>query len=198
MNYYHIYNRGAHKALVFHDKYDYERMLKLFYIANCSESFLLRKFNRSNIYDVERKDSLVNIVAYCLMPNHFHIAIKMDEHMSDICITKFMRKVLSGYSNYYNLKYKHSGTIWQGSYKMKVSVDFLYFDRLITYIHLNPYTASQDSDNYILKKEFSEQAWISSKQYQYSSLMDYCGQVRSQSKIIKYQPGVRVCGDADV
>ena len=206
MKYYHIYNRGAHKALVFHDHFDYQRMLNLFYISNSENSFVMRNFRGKNIYDIERSKALVKIVAYCLMPNHFHIALEIDEqskdaeadqtqHKSDLCITKFMRKVMTGYSNYYNLKYKHSGTVWQGAYKKKVSPDYLYLETVITYIHLNPYTTSEEVENFSLKKEFTEQAWAFSKQYKYSSLYDYCVENRPESKIITKIEGVRTSAE---
>lgn len=187
MNYHHLYNRGAHKALVFHDKFDYERMLKLLYIANCSQPFVLRDFGDSNIFEIERKDRLVNIVAYCLMPNHFHIALAQDEQRCHLCITKFMRKLCTAYAVYYNLKYAHSGTIWQGACKNKSSPDPLYLDTLISYIHLNPFTSSQDDSQGSVKKEFLEEAWEHCRNYEYSSLKDYSGENRSQSAIISYR-----------
>lgn len=190
MNYHHIYNRGAHKALVFHDKYDYERMLKLLYIANSSKPFVLRDFDDSNIFEVDRGDTLVNIVAYCLMPNHFHIASEMDDRddpqRCHLRVTKFMRKLCTAYTVYYNLKYKHSGTIWQGACKNKISPDPLYFDTLISYIHLNPYTAKHDENQNSLKKEFLDAAWSHAREYEYSSLRDYSGENRLQSSIISH------------
>src|SRR4051812_2117485 len=109
--YYHIYNRGAHKAPIFADGKDRERMLALLYIANRSEPFNIIRFKGQNIFKVEKADSLVDIVAYCLMPNHIHIAVKAENGEK---VTKFIHKLSTGYGAYYNLKHHHSGTIWQG------------------------------------------------------------------------------------
>ena len=76
--YYHIYNRGNSKQKIFHDKEDYLRFISLLYISNTSESFNLYDLSRNvnfNIYQIERNNLLVNMGAFCLMPNHFHILI---------------------------------------------------------------------------------------------------------------------------
>lgn len=185
MIYYHIYNRGAHKAMIFHEKSDYERMLKLLYIANCSQPFLLRDFEQVNVFEIERKDNLVNIVAYCLMPNHIHIAIQQEEQRLHLCITKFMRKLFTGYALYYNLKYDHSGTIWQGSFKEKSSEDEQYLQTLISYVHLNPYGLDTPEMTKEARSENIDEAFKYSMNYEYSSMKDYfSNQNRPQSVII--------------
>src|SRR3989344_268049 len=100
--YYHIYNRGAHKSPIFLDKIDYQRF---FYILKQSDAFLC-----------ERQDQYVDIVAYCLMPNHFHIAVK---EIVEGGISRFVHKLCTAYVMYYNFKYDHSGTIFQGPYNAK-------------------------------------------------------------------------------
>ncbi len=196
MIYHHIYNRGAHKVPIFNDRSDYWRMLRLLYIANCSKPFNIRDIGESKIFDVEREDKLVDIVAYCLMPNHIHIALSETLPMSDIGdrmsdigkasnITKFMRKVCTGYSNYFNLKYIHSGTIWQNSYKEKL------FDKkdlgiLVPYVHLNPYGIKEPDMTKEARKEHPEEAWAYSKEYEFSSLKDYLGEDRIQKNILSF------------
>ena len=184
MKYIHIYNRGAHKAQIFHEKSDYERMLGLLYIANCSEPFLLRDFEHKNVFEHERKDTLVNIVAYCLMPNHIHIALNEDDQMSHLCITKFMRKLCTAYSQYYNLKYGHSGTIWQGAFKEKSSEDERYLDILVNYIHLNPYGIDEPEMTKEARLDNISEAMKCAENYEYSSMRDYLGENRKQSVII--------------
>ena len=184
--YYHIYNRGAHKADVFLDGSDYLRMLKLLYIANNEEPFVMSKLP-NNIYLLERSKPLVDIVAYCLMPNHIHIALKKrspNQKDTSDPVTKFIHKLMTGYSAYFNIKYRHSGTLWQGPYKHKTAYDDLYIKTLINYIHLNPRGIREaqvsKQGNQVDDKEMIEYAM----NYEYSSIKDYLGTIRQQSAIL--------------
>mgnify|MGYP001557963555 CR=1 FL=1 len=188
MIYYHIYNRGAHKAPIFHDRSDYWRMLKLFFIANSPKPFNLSRFGETNIFSTIRQETLVNILAYCLMPNHIHIAICSKTDMyPEPGITKFMLKLCTAYSCYYNNKYSHSGTIWQGTYNKKIADDQLsYIRTLITYIHLNPYGIKEPEMTKDARKEHHNEAWEYSLGYEYSSLKDFIreGNPRQQFPIL--------------
>lgn len=186
MSYHHIYNRGAHKVPIFYDGSDYFRMLKLLYIANCSTPFQLRTFGERNIFETERKDTLVDIVCYCLMPNHIHIAIKPKSDLNiDPGISKFMHKLCTGYSMYFNLKYRHSGTIWQGGFKRKISDDDNdYIRALINYIHLNPFGIKEPEMTKEARKELPKEAFEYSIKYEFSSMRDYYGKKRPQGAIL--------------
>jgi len=178
----HIYNRGAHKAPIFLDRSDYERMLMLLYIANCSEPFVLRKINEQRVFEVKRKDTLVDIVCYCLMPNHIHIAVKQRPRL---CISQFMHKLCTGYSGYFNRKNIHSGTIWQGPYKEKFADDLEYGGTLINYIHLNPYFGIKEPDlTRESRPEHLQRAIKYSREYEFSSFKDYLGEIRPQTAIL--------------
>lgn len=179
--YHHIYNRGAHKEAVFGDASDYFRMLKLLYIANNAESFELSWFRNRNVFEVERKHLLVDIVAYCLMPNHFHIALREREPGG---ITKFIHKLATGYSGYINRKYEHSGTLWQGTYNNKPVNDEIYIRKLINYIHLNPYALKEPEMTKEARAEHLDEAIEYSKTYQFSSFPEYLGLDRQQSAIL--------------
>ena len=109
--YYHIYNRGNSKQKIFHDKGDYLRFISLLYVSNSNQSFNFYDLNRDinfNVYELERKNLLVGIGAYCIMPNHFHILITEKVEGG---ISKFMQKLSTAYSMYYNKKYKN--TSWR-------------------------------------------------------------------------------------
>ena len=76
--YYHIYNRGTDKRIIFTNKKDYERFVALLYLCNNKTSVDVSAFIRggrslSELLNVEVKETLVDIGAYCLMPNHFHL-----------------------------------------------------------------------------------------------------------------------------
>lgn len=187
MNYHHIYNRGAHKAEIFHDIWDYKRMVNLLYLANNSESFNYSKTKVGEIFKQKRDSTLVDIVAYCLMPNHIHIALKAKTSLqNDPGISKFMLKLCTAYSGYYNRKYNHSGTLWQDSYKKKIADDEInYMYTLINYIHLNPYAIKTPEMTKEARKEHPAEAWQYSLNYEFSSLQDYVeGSPRQQKTIL--------------
>lgn len=100
---------------------------------------------------------LVEVFCYCLMPNHYHLILK---ELLDGGITKFMRKLNSGYTKYFNIKHQRSGHLFEGKYKYKeVDADF-YLTHLTGYIHINPVRAG------IVQ---------SPRNYKYSSYLDYIG-----------------------
>ena len=70
---YHVYNRGAHKAPIFNDPGDYSRFVSLLYLANTSKRLIFGQIQY--ILSTERPDTFVNIFAYCLIPNHFHLGL---------------------------------------------------------------------------------------------------------------------------
>ena len=92
---------------------------------------------------------------------------------------------------YYNSKYKHSGTIFQGPYKSKHVDNDDYYRYLLQYIHLNPFGISEPDMNNIAKTEYFNEAMIYSKGYEYSSFKDYLGEDRPQRSILtcKARPG---------
>lgn len=160
---------------VFIDSSDYLRMIQLLYIANNTESFNFRDITRGDIFYRDKKDSLVDIIAYCLMPNHFHIAVKSKtSHQNDTGLSKFMHKLCTAYSMYFNQKHKHSGTIWEGSYNDKISnQELLYMETLFDYIHLNPYALASPNLTKEERKLRRREAIEYSKNYPYSSFKDY-------------------------
>jgi putative transposase len=188
--YYHVYNRGAHKAAIFNQKIDYERFLSLLYIANNSEPVRFYNLNINKIFSYERKTTLVDIVAYCLMPNHFHIALK---ERVEGGITRFLQKLCTGYSMYYNIKYDHSGTIFQGRCKSKHVDNDDYFRYLIQYIHLNPFGIEEPDMTRGAKSDHLDEATAYSKTYEYSSFKDYLGEKRPQSNILATTSKVQPC-----
>jgi putative transposase len=78
--YYHGYNRGVDKRIIFLDKQDHERFVKLLYICNSKNRFdfddVFIKDQKIELKDIERGERLVAIGAWCLMPNHFHLLMK--------------------------------------------------------------------------------------------------------------------------
>ena len=132
--YYHIYNRGNSKQLIFHDTADYHRFLKLLYTANSDNNLVIRNFTK-DVYNLERGTRLVSIGAYCLMPNHFHLLITQPENGN---IARFLHKLCTAYSMYYNNKYSRTGKLFEGKFRSERAGDDRYLKYLFSYIHLNP------------------------------------------------------------
>ena len=148
---------------------------------NSAESVRFYNIDLAKIFLYDRGETLTNIIAYCLMPNHFHIAVldKLDGGTS-----KFIHKLCTAYSMYYNRKYDHSGTIFQGQYKAKHVGDDDYFRYLIEYIHLNPFGIEEPDLNRLAKTEYLDEAIAYSKTYEFSSYRDYLGENRAQRVIL--------------
>ena len=166
--YYHLYNRGTEKRGIFLEKQDYEHFLFLMYICNTTKSIELRRIGE-NFY---RGATIVNIGAYCLMPNHFHIFVK---EKIDNGISKYMHKLMTSYSMYFNKKYKRTGKLYEGIFKSTYIDNDNYLKYLYSYIHLNPAKLidknwkenKTKNVNNLLNHVFS---------YPYSSLKEYINQ----------------------
>lgn len=163
---YHVYNRAVAKIPIFKQKRDCERYLNVidYYRYNNTPfrySFLnrLNKEQKENtIKNLHKENSrLVEIYAYCLMPNHFHFLVKQLEFNG---IAGFMRNIQNSYAKYINTKYNRTGALFQALFKavrIETTEQLLHVSR---YIHLNPVLA------YIISIEQLEQ-------YLWSSFPDY-------------------------
>ena len=186
--YYHIYNRGVDKRLIFKVKKDYERFMMLLYLANSKDSFRLDELlNRQHkifneILILEKGKPLVSIGAWCLMPNHFHLLIRQEV---DGGVTKFMRKLGVGYSMFFNLKYERTGALFGGLFKSKlIGADDNYMRQLFGYVHINPLDLEfPEWKNKINKSSVDMKRFL--EEYRYSSYQDYIGSDRIEKNIIK-------------
>ena len=135
--YYHIYNRGNSKQKIFLDEADYGRFLKLLFLCNSKLKINFRDVidATKNIFIFEREETLVDIGAFCLMPNHFHLLIREKE---DGNISLFMKKLLTAYVMYFNKKYERTGSLFEGKFKAEHAGEDNYLKYLFSYIHLNP------------------------------------------------------------
>lgn len=129
--FYHLYNRGTDKRIIFSNQKDYEHFLYLTYVCNSTKNIELRNINK----DFDRGTTLVDIGAYCLMPNHFHILAR---EKADGGISKYMLKLLTGYTMYFNKKYKRTGKLYEGVFKSTHIDNDRYLRYIYSYMHLNP------------------------------------------------------------
>jgi len=161
--YYHIYNRGNSKQVIFHDDQDHKYFMHLLLIVNNSKR--VKSGITKQSADVE--EIVISIGAYCLMPNHFHILIKQEK---DGGIALFMQKLLTGYVGYYNKKYKRTGSLFEGRFKSKSVDTDTYLKYLFSYIHLNPLKII-DKNWKTIKLYDKHLSFI--LKYQYSSFQEY-------------------------
>ncbi|MCX6747703.1 MAG: transposase [Candidatus Nomurabacteria bacterium] len=179
--YYHIYNRGTDKRDIFLDNSDRDRFIKLLFVANGTNPFVFRDFPIGLPYvEFDRGQSIVDIGAYVLMPNHFHILIKETTQNG---ISIFMNKVLTSYTMYFNKKYKRTGRLFEGVFKGRHADSDEYLKYLFSYIHLNPVKLIDPKwkENGISNKNEAK-AYLNS--YLYSSYLDYLGSDRREAKIL--------------
>lgn len=164
---YHIYTRSIAGYKIFNNKSDFIRMRRNFNLCRFSNfSMALSVYDRLSLENqtvmiarlIETNDVLVEIIAFCIMPTHIHLILKQ---VKDGGISKFMSKVLNGYSKYFNTKYKRSGPLWSGRFKNVLVEDDEQLLHLTRYIHLNPVSAR------IIDKP---------EEWEYSSYLEYIGE----------------------
>jgi putative transposase len=143
--YYHIYNRGVEKRKIFLDKQDYAVFLSYLkeYLIPKNEKELFEKLFSPQILPKEKSNILkslrmnnfakeITLLAYCLMPNHFHFFVKQKKAES---IDRFVQSLATRYTAYFNRKYKRVGSLYQGVYKAVLIASEQQFLHLSRYIH---------------------------------------------------------------
>lgn len=151
---YHIYNRGVEKRKIYLDDQDYSVFL------NYLKEYLSppQIFGKKSKKSLDMQDALqgrtfkgknyfgqIELMAYCLMPNHFHLMIKQNTNKN--AIKEFVQSLLTRYSMYFNKKYNRVGTLFQGKYKAVIIINEIYLLHLSRYIHANPYEYTKDLVN---------------------------------------------------
>jgi len=184
MEFYHVLNRGVDKRIIFLDKQDYLRFTHNLFEFNNDKKVINNShlFRRENIDLVGRyREKLVNIHAFCLMPNHYHLLLESKEEGG---ISKFMMKLNVGYAKYFNKKYKRSGTLFESRYKSILVEKEAHFTYLPYYIHFNPLDLKfpEWRDNK-LKDHKKAIGFLDS--YRWSSHLDYLGKENFSSLIQK-------------
>ena len=185
--YYHIYNRGIDKRVIFKSERDYQRFIMLLFLANSNNSFrlddLLKKGGKTfyEILVMDKGKPFVSIGAWCLMPNHFHILVKQEV---DGGITKFMRKLGVGYSMFFNIKYQRHGALFGGLFKSKYISEDLHLKHLFGYIHLNALDIKFSGWEKLIDKKHPKEWKDFLENYSYSSYQDYIGILRPEGNAL--------------
>ena len=158
-NLYHIYNQGNNQQNIFFDKDDY--------------LIFLREVRKLLLPHCE-------IVAYCLMPNHFHLMVYTDERVEVLIkqgglmidkLTNGMRKLLSGYARIYNKKYSRTGSLFRQKTKYKL----LSNDRILSNHSLSDSDYCCNCFHYIHQNPWRANLVNRMEDWDYSSFKDYAG-----------------------
>jgi REP element-mobilizing transposase RayT len=155
--YYHVFNRGVDRRNIFESKgdlyYFFNRLVDLNYKDKNTAVNLLRFRSSGEAKIDDTRDDLVSIVAYCLMPNHFHLVLKQE---SEGGISKFMQKLGTSYTMYFNQKYKRSGSLFQGKFKANMIDGEFGLPVLSVYVNLNYIHHKIDPKKSLIKSSFFE------------------------------------------
>src|SRR3989344_9631462 len=181
-NIYHVLNRGVDKRNIFLDDEDRVRFIHDLFefndtaTVNNSVYYYQAQYKGVQHPYIPRDNRvprtlLVELLAFALMPNHYHLMIKP---RSDAGLQLFMKKLNGGYTNYFNEKYERGGALFQGRYKAVSVKDESHFIHLPYYIHCNPLDLvapewrERELKNYDVAINFLEK-------YRWSSHLDYLG-----------------------
>lgn len=130
--YYHLYNRGVNKRLIFKDEADYTVFLGMLkrYLSPELPILIPRSRHRSKNFS-----NRLELLAYCLMPNHFHLLVYQYDMKA---ISEFTQSLLTSYSVYFNKCHKRVGGLFQSRYHAARLTNDAYLTHISRYIHLNP------------------------------------------------------------
>lgn len=155
-HFYHVYNRGSEKRQIFEINWDYLRFIKTIkYYQLSGPKPRLSKFLINQAFKIDHLEKIVDVICYCLMPNHFHFLIRQ---VKDGGITKFIGQLSNSYTRYYNTKYRRVGPLLQGEFKAVLVESAEQLIHVSRYIHLNPLVS-------LLAKDLNLYKWSSYHEY---------------------------------
>lgn len=186
--YFHCFTRGVDKRKIFMEENDCERFQALLYTCNSTEPIHISNLNHPArqglalpyVLARNRGKQLVDIAAYCLMPNHLHLLLREIDYGG---ISSFMQKVGTGYTMFFNKKYDRTGALFSGKFKAVHIGSDAHSRRVINYIHANAaelYEPAWKKGVIRNVKKLKNQLLT----YPYSSLIDYEGEERPQAGIL--------------
>lgn len=164
--YYHIFNRGVNKLDTFINKRDcHQALLSINYYRFSNPPFKLSRFKSLSIAEqskhiislINTSETLVDIMCFVLMPNHFHFLLKQNVENG---ISTFIRKFSNSYARYFNVSHNWVGHLFQGQFKsveIKSDAQLIHVSR---YIHLNPYVSGLST-----KEAMENYPWSSYSDY---------------------------------
>ncbi len=165
---YHVYNRGVEKRDIFLNDWDYHRFVHCLYEFNDEQPALNARHAYKSVIERHgcsaffpekvKRMPLVEIMVFTLMPNHYHLMLRQRKNKG---VTRFMHKLGTGYTMYFNKKHVRVGSLFQGPFKAEHLTANEHLIHLPHYIHTNPFRGLASVED-ILK-------------YRWSSFPDYAG-----------------------
>lgn len=181
---YHIVLRGIDDRLIFKNIDNYYRGIFSIYEFNNSKPVSIKERRRMRLQfkklsrgktsgklEPDNRDKLVEVLAFCFMPNHFHLLLKQIKNAG---ITNFMRKVGTGYAGYFNRKYNRRGHLFQNKFLSIHVKNEEQLKTLFVYIHTNPISLLEPKWKEIGIRD-SEKVIEFLENYKWSSYQDYIG-----------------------
>lgn len=164
--YYHIYNRGVEKRTIFLEQQDYDQFLSYLseYLQPIDDQSSYNQLSVPGLTSRQKqkifrmmtinnfKDEIV-LIAFALMPNHFHLFIKQKNAVS---IDRFMRSLCTRYVRYFNCKYERVGPLFQGVYKAVLITNESHYLHLSRYIHAQSLAIAQVAGNFVPPSSYPE------------------------------------------
>ncbi|GAI36196.1 unnamed protein product, partial [marine sediment metagenome] len=174
-HYYHLFNRSVAKETIFIDGADLYRGIELLnYYHFIVPPFPYSQFKKRSqetqrkiLDNLKQKEKLVEIICYCLMPNHFHLLLKQ---LVVDGISNFLRKFQDSYAKYLNKRYERFGSAFQNPFKSVLVENDNQLLHLSRYIHLNPYTSLIAKN----KDELMNYPWSSLGEYRLEEKTGFC------------------------
>lgn len=179
-----MYARGNDRKKIFLDEKDRLRFLVLLYVTNNQEVIHLSDYlgkNLTRFFTRPRKNRFVDIGAYCLMPNHFHLLIRARD---DGGTSSFMLKLMTAYSMYFNKKHQKTGGLFERPFKAQHVSSDTHLKYLFAYVHLNP-VKIHDPANWgqkIIPNPKKARDFLNN--YPFSSAQHYFGKPRLEDAIL--------------
>lgn len=192
---YHVYNRGVEKRSIFLSDKDYRRFIHGLFefndeapVLNSGYSFVAGDELQLEPSKNRERKLLVDIMIFTLMSNHFHLLLK--QRVKD-GVVKFMQKLGTGYTMYFNKKYDRVGGLFQGSFKAVLVNKQAHFLHLPYYIHTNPLELKHYRGRTSIE---NGEAIKFLESYRWSSFLDYIGienfpRVTSRGFLLKFFEG---------
>ena len=182
-NFYHVYNRGTNKTTIFEYDADYWWFMHLLYHCNQPDPFNSELIDLRDDLNLVRRDTLVDIGTYCLMPNHFHLLL---HEKTDGNISQFMHKLGTAYSMYFNLKNNRVGHLFEGPFKARHIDTDEYLQHVFAYISLNP--AKLYGPEWAKNRNQNSNTLNQTMDYPFSSTKELIGTRKKYAPILQTQP----------
>ncbi|MEK7535727.1 MAG: transposase [Patescibacteria group bacterium] len=179
--YYHCFNRGIEKRNIFTNENDKIRFQKLLYLCNGNKELNFREIPTiDSAYDVDVGKRLIDIGSYAMMDNHHHVLAKERQEGG---ISKFMMKLGTSHSMYFNLCNNRTGRLFEGTFKAVHIKNNEHLKYLFAYIHLNPGALFGIKPGK-LNKHAARKVLQNLRDYKFSSYSDHLDLWRPESKIL--------------